>query len=442
MFLCARLHPRLGVLVGSYLTLGVLLVGRHWLRVQHFIVSEARVALEPTVVLLRAIRAVAAVAALHPGLALGHAVLEGLGAPAKGSGGIAAVLGVALVLVVLLEALGGVLLVARVGGVVALEIEVALVLVAAVVVMARAALVDVDVAALLVVRGCRAVTLNPDVALLDTTGAVVALDPDLALKVLGVLGRSLAPDVDVDVGVLGLLLLLGLLGLLHRLEARQEADDLQQSGVGNDELLLAVLQLLLLAEQPVDAVTDAHAAALLDVAANALRVRRDVLQGAAHIAHAAVHPLGLLRVGLEGIVDFADGQQALHFVEVGAHAADDAHVDGVGGTDIAQALGLVEELAELVCAAEGSRRRTERKDLALDHGGEVNVAGKGVSGVSMELRRQWVVKLPRKLQRPREIIPCTSGAMCEECCGGWRSVVTSAPVFRWLGTAQDDLHQA
>ena len=347
------------------------------MRVQYFFISKAGVALEPTLVLLRAVRAEAAVCRLHPGVALGDAVFKGLGAAAKRGLGVAAVLWVraaAVVLVVLLEALGGVLLVARVGGVVALVVEVALVLVAAVVV--------VDIATLLVVgrrrgRGATAVTLDPDIALLDPlSGGVVALDPDLALDVLGVLGGSLAPDVDVDVGVLGLLLLLLLLllglllGRLDGLEAGQEANDLGQTGVGDGELLLPVLQLLLLAEQPVDAVTDANTAALLDVSADALRVRRDVLQGTAHIAHAAVDPLGLLGVGLEGVVDLADGQQAPHFVEVGAHAADDAHVDGVGGTDITQTLGLVQELAELVCAAEGSRRRAERKELSLCHGGE------------------------------------------------------------------------
>ena len=347
------------------------------MRVQYFFISKAGVALEPTLVLLRAVRAEAAVCRLHPGVALGDAVFKGLGAAAKRGLGVAAVLWVraaAVVLVVLLEALGGVLLVARVGGVVALVVEVALVLVAAVVV--------VDIATLLVVgrrrgRGATAVTLDPDIALLDPlSGGVVALDPDLALDVLGVLGGSLAPDVDVDVGVLGLLLLLLLLllglllGRLDGLEAGQEANDLGQTGVGDGELLLPVLQLLLLAEQPVDAVTDANTAALLDVSADALRVRRDVLQGTAHIAHAAVDPLGLLGVGLEGVVDLADGQQAPHFVEVGAHAADDAHVDGVGGTDITQTLGLVQELAELVCAAEGSRRRAERKELSLRHGGE------------------------------------------------------------------------
>ena len=348
------------------------------MRVQYFFISKAGVALEPTLVLLRAVRAEAAVCRLHPGVALGDAVFKGLRAAAKRGLSVAAILWVraaAVVLVVLLEAFGGVLLVARVGGVVALVVEVALVLVAAVVV--------VDIATLLVVgrrrgRGATAVTLDPDIALLDPlSGGVVALDPDLALDVLGVLGGSLAPDVDVDVGVLGLLLLLLLLlllglllGRLDGLEAGQEANDLGQTGVGDGELLLPVLQLLLLAEQPVDAVTDANTAALLDVSADALRVRRDVLQGTAHIAHAAVDPLGLLGVGLEGVVDLADGQQAPHFVEVGAHAADDAHVDGVGGTDITQTLGLVQELAELVCAAEGSRRRAERKELSLRHGGE------------------------------------------------------------------------
>src|SRR5690242_16933909 len=216
------LHPRLVVGSRSYLALRVLRRRRHWLRVQYLRVAEAVVALEPTCGVLRAVRAVAARRALHPAVALRDAVFKRLWAAAErrlGRGrGVAAVVGAAAlrVLVVLREALRRrVLLVARVRGVVALKVEVALVGVAAVVV--------VDVAALLVVGGAGAVALDPHVALLDAAGAVVALDPDVALNVLRVLGgSSVAPDVDVDVRVLGRrLLLLGLLlGRLDRLEAR------------------------------------------------------------------------------------------------------------------------------------------------------------------------------------------------------------------------------
>ena len=111
-------------------------------------VSKPVVALEPTLGWRRrAVRAVAASArggALHPAVAVGDAVLVRFGAAAQRRLRVAAVFWVraaAVVLVVLLEALllrGAVLLVARVGGVVALKVEVALVLVAAVVKVAKA----------------------------------------------------------------------------------------------------------------------------------------------------------------------------------------------------------------------------------------------------------------------------------------------------------------
>jgi hypothetical protein len=249
------------------------------------------------------------------------------------------------------------------------------------VLVTRAVLVDVDVGVLLIARRALAVALNIDFAL-DTPGGSVALDEDLTLDLLmGVLGR-IAMDVDVDVGFLVgvlvrvlLLLLLGPLGLLDRLQSGQVAQDFGKTGVGNVELLLSVLELLLLAEQPVEAVTNTNAASGFDVSTDALRVRRDVLKGAAHVSHGAVHPARLLRVGLEGIVDFADREETTNFIEVGTDATNDAHVDSVGWTDIADSFGLVHELSNLVGTADCRRCSTEGEELSFNHGG-----GRGSSG--------------------------------------------------------------
>ena len=68
-------------------------------------------------------------------------------------------------------------------------------------------------------------------------------------------------------------------------------------------------------------------------------------------------------------MDLADGQQASHFIEVGPDAANDAHVDGVGWANVADALGLGEELGELVGTPKGTGGSTEREDLSFNHDG-------------------------------------------------------------------------
>jgi hypothetical protein len=260
--------------------------------------------------------------ALHPGVALGKTVLERFRAAAEGlsEGTALAVPALRLdgvlraVVVLLLEAL---VILSLVTSIAALVFKVSVVTGSgtAVVVVLRSALalIDVHVATLLVV-GCRmTVALNPDIAvfLYMTRRCTVTLDPDFSVDVrrvrrlrlgLGLrLGRFLV-DVDVD---MSFLLGLGLMRLLVRLQSSQIAEHRAETGLRDVELLLSVLQLLLLAEQPVDAVPHADAAAVLDIAGDALRVRRGVLQSAAHVAQAAVDPHGLLRIGLEDVVDFA-----------------------------------------------------------------------------------------------------------------------------------------
>lgn len=385
------------------LTLLVFLGQWHWLRIQYFFVPEAGIALKPTLVVGRAnwlgctvlgvlsVRAVVvgvllpASAALHPRVALWETVLVGFWAAAErfreGTSirmALLGVLGAVLVVVLmLLMVLVAVVVLGVVAGLTtrAVDVDVGLNMLAT-----AAALIDVDVGVLLVAWWALAVALNPDVALGDTAGGI-ALDVDLTVDAVGVVLGCVTVDVDVDVRFLGLLLgrRLGPLGLLDGFQAGQVAKDLAETGVGDVELLLPVLELLLLAQQPVETVTHADATAGLDVAANALRMGRDVLEGAAHVAHGPVDPFRLLRVGFERVVDLADGQQATHFVEISAHAADDAHVDGVGWAYIAHAFGLVHELAQLVGAADGRGRSADGDELSFSHGGS------GYRGSSREL---------------------------------------------------------
>ena len=245
--------------------------------------------------------------ALHPGIALGETVFVGFRAAAEGLGearvvsalGLDGVLGAVVVL--LLVALVVVRLVAAVTALL-LEVGVVTGSRAAVVEVLGSALVlvDVHVATLLVVSWGLTVALNPDIAVLlyVSRRRAITLNPDIPLDVrrvgglglrLGLgLGRFLM-DVDIDVRLL--VGRFGLLGLLDWLQSSQVADDLAETGMRDGELLLPVLELLLLAEQPVDAVPHADAAAVLDIAGDAFRVRRDVLKGAAHVAHASVDPL-------------------------------------------------------------------------------------------------------------------------------------------------------
>jgi hypothetical protein len=110
-------------------------------------------------------------------------------------------------------------------------------------------------------------------------------------------------------------------------------------------------------------------AAVFDIASDALSVRRDVLKSAAHVAHASVDPLGLLRVGFEDVVDFANGEKTSHFIKVGPDAANDAHVDCIGRTDVADALGFGEEFGKLVGTSKGTSGSTEGEDLSFNHDG-------------------------------------------------------------------------
>lgn len=68
-------------------------------------------------------------------------------------------------------------------------------------------------------------------------------------------------------------------------------------------------------------------------------------------------------------MDLADGQKTSHFIEVGSDAANDAHVDGIGWADVADTLGLGEELGELVGTSKGAGGSTEREDLSFNHDG-------------------------------------------------------------------------
>jgi hypothetical protein len=324
--------------------------------------------------------------ALHPGVALGKTVLERFRAAAEGlregTGLVVVALGLNRVLravvVLLLEAL---VILSLVTSIAALVFKVSVVTGSgsALVVVLRSALalIDVHVATLLVV-GCRmTVALNPDIAvfLYMTRRRTVTLDPDFPVNVrcvrrlrlrLGLrLGRFLV-DVDVD---MSFLLGLGLMRLLVRLQSSQVAEHRAETGLRDVELLLSVLQLLLLAEQPVDAVPDTDTATVLDIASDALRVRRDVLESAAHIAHASVDPFGLLRVGFEDVVDLADGEKTSHFIKVGLDAANDAHIDCIGRTDVADAFGLVEEFGKLVSTSKGTSGSTEGENLSFNHDG-------------------------------------------------------------------------
>lgn len=205
------------------------------------------------------------------------------------------------------------------------------------VVVARSAVLMLDVVLLDSARSATyGVVLDPRLALLGypPRAMLASLDPDLPLVPV----RSfVVPHVDVDVHMLVdvhiaacvvavvllvvfmlLVLLVLFVGLLARvrLDGGEVSDNLGQAGVGDGDLLLAVLELLLLAQQPVDAVAQADTATVVDVARYTLGVRGDVLQGAAHVAHGTVHPLGLFGVRFESIVDFLDGEQTAHFVEV------------------------------------------------------------------------------------------------------------------------------
>lgn len=273
----------------------------------------------------------------------------------------------ALILVVLLEALLILGLVARTAGLLtALDVDVALLVLRGALVMV-VVLIDVDVAVLLKV-GLRAamITLDVNIAVLLNApgGSITVVNVDLPLDLLSVLGCVLV-DVDIDVG-----LFLGRLGLWRRLDGLQtgqEAENLAETVVRDVQLLLSVLKLLLLAQQPVHAVPDANASTVLHIASDALGVRRDVLKRATDVSHGAIDPFGLLRIRLEGVVDFADGKKALDFVEIGSHAANNAHVDGIRRTNVANAFGLVQELAELVGTANRTRGGAEGEDLSFNH---------------------------------------------------------------------------
>lgn len=322
--------------------------------------------------------------ALHPGVALRKTVLERFRAAAEGlregTGLVVVALGLNRVLravvVLLLEAL---VILSLVTSIAALVFKVSVVTRSgtAVVVVLRSALtlINVHVATLLVV-GCRmTVALNPDIAvfLYMTRRRTVTLDPDFPVDVRRVrrlrlrlrLGRFLV-DVDVD---MSFLLGLGLMRLLVRLQSSQVAEHRAETGLRDVELLLSVLQLLLLAEQPVDAVPDTDTATVLDIASDALSVRRDVLESAAHIAHASIDPFGLLRVGFEDVVDLADGEKTSHFIKVGLDAANDAHIDCIGRTNVADAFGLVEEFGKLVSTSKGTSGSTESENLSFNHDG-------------------------------------------------------------------------
>ncbi|KAF7575448.1 hypothetical protein Ptr902_05788 [Pyrenophora tritici-repentis] len=152
-------------------------------------------------------------------------------------------------------------------------------------------------------------------------------------------------NVNVDVS-----LLLGrlVLGLLDRLQSGQVTQDLGKTVVGNVEFFLPVLQLLLLTHDPVDAVPDADATAVLDIARNAFSQWCHVLKGAAHVAHATVDPFGLFRIGLEDVVDFAHRKKTSNLLQVGSHAADDAHIDGIRRANVTDAFSFGEKFGEFV----------------------------------------------------------------------------------------------
>jgi hypothetical protein len=237
------------------------------------------------------------------------------------------------------------------------------------------ALVNVDVAMLFEVGWRLAIAVDPDIAVFFKMlgGSTIALDPDLPVDVRGVAGlrrRRLLVDIDVDVRLLlGGVLGLGLVRLLDGLQSSQVAERFAQTGMRDVELLLPVLQLLLLAQEPVDAVPHADTTPILDIASDAFGVRRDVLEGTAHVAHAPVDPFGLFRVGFEDVVDLADRQQASHFVKVGSNAANDAHVDGIGGTDVAHTFGFGQEFGELVGSSKSASSGTQGQDLSFNHDG-------------------------------------------------------------------------
>jgi hypothetical protein len=208
--------------VVSYLAFLVLFGQWHWLRIQYFFVPKACISLEPTLVMSRAnglgsavlgILSVWAImggrlgpagAALHPRIALWEAILVGFGAAAKRlrKGALIRadffrVLGAELVvlleaLVMVLEALVMVLM-ARVVVLVALVVVSFVTWVAAAlnvdvaldVLMRSTMLVDVNVGVLDVARWSLVVAFNPNVALLNTSGAGIALDEDLTLDSLG-----------------------------------------------------------------------------------------------------------------------------------------------------------------------------------------------------------------------------------------------------------------
>lgn len=310
-------------------------------------------------------------------------------------------------MVLLLEAL---VVVGLVAGLTAVVFPVGIVVVrrrgrttAAVIVVlgATLAFIDIDLTVFLVVGRRLVVALNPDITVfLNAPGSTsILLNVDVPVNVrrvgsvVGMSGsrnrsmggsrrwrRSLLMNFNVDVRLLLLLLvflgMLGLVGLFNGLESGQVAEDLAKTVVGNCEFLFSVLELFLLAEQPVNTVPHANTAAVLNVASDAFSMGRNVLEGAAHIAHAAVDPFGLFVVGLEDVVDFADREQTAHLLEIRADATDDAHVDGVGWTDITNPLGLCEEFGELVGASESGGSRAEGDELSFDHGEQQDRARK------------------------------------------------------------------
>jgi hypothetical protein len=114
---------------------------------------------------------------------------------------------------------------------------------------------------------------------------------------------------------------------------------------------------------------DTDTTTVFDVTSDAFSVRRNVLESAAHIAHASIDPFGLLRVGFEDVVDFADREEASHFVEVRSYAADDAYVNCIGRTDVADTFGFGEELGELVGTSNSASSGAEGEKLSFNHDG-------------------------------------------------------------------------
>lgn len=233
----------------------------------------------------------------------------------------------------------------------------------------RAALtfINIDVTMLFVMSRRLTIALNPDVAvLLDPSRSSITLDPDLSVDPLRSVLRSFVFDVDVDVGFL-LGRRLGPLRLLDRLEGSQVTEDFAQARMRNLQFLLPVFKLLFLAQEPVNAVPDTNTTAILDIAGDALRMWRDVLQRAAYVSHGAIDPFGLLRVGFEGVMDLADREKATDFVKVGAYAADDAHVDCIGRADVTKAFGFVHKFAELVGTAQSGRGGADGEEFSFRH---------------------------------------------------------------------------